>query len=114
MIDMRQWDSASDGDTTLVLFLEDDVRWLLVYPNSKTFQLVLDDLFIRQGLIHIKDNEDQMASLGDRNDLSSTTFAILGSLDDTGQIEDLDFSSVIHHLSGDGRQGREFVGRSCI
>jgi len=111
--DMCQWDSARDVDTTLVLFLEDNIRWFLVYPNSETFQLVLDDLLIGQGLIHIEDNEDEMASLGDGDNLSSTTFAILGSLNDTGQIENLDFSSVIHQLSGDGRQGREFVGRSC-
>jgi hypothetical protein len=41
-----------------------------------------------------------MARFCNRDDLSSTAFAIFGALDDTGEIENLDFSSVVNDLTG--------------
>ena len=83
MRDVAQRNSASDGDTTLVLLLEGDIGWLLVDPNAKSFQFTLDDPFVCQGLIYVKDDEDQVARLCDRNDLSSAASPIFSYLDDT-------------------------------
>lgn len=40
-----------------------------------------------------------MAGLGHSNDLTTTTFAVLGSLDDTRQIQDLDLGSIVDNLT---------------
>lgn len=112
MRDVGQGNGGRDGDTTLVLLLENDIWWLLVYPNSKTLQLILDNLLVRQRLVHVEYDEDEMTSLCNCNNLPTTTLAILGSLNDTGQVQNLDLRTVIDDLSRNGCQGREFIGGS--
>ena len=107
--DVRQWDSVGYCNATLVFLFEDNVRRLFVDSNAETFELVLDDLFVRKGLVDIEDDEDKMASLSNSNDLSTSTFAILGSLDDTWQIEHLNSSAIIQDLAGYRGQGSEFI-----
>lgn len=114
MRDIRQGNSRSNGNTALVLLLEGDIGRRLIDPDPKALHFSLDNPLINQGLIDIEDNEDQIARLGHRNDLSSTTLTILGTLDNTGQIEDLDLGSVVHHLSGDRGESCELVRGSCI
>jgi hypothetical protein len=53
VVDMREWNSRSDVDATLVLFLENNVRWALVDTDAETFQFVLDDTLVGKGLIDI-------------------------------------------------------------
>ena len=99
MADMGQRDRVCDADATFVFLLEDNVWRILVDSDSETLELVLDDSLVGERLVDVKDNEDKMACLGHSNDLTSPTFAVLGSLDNTGEIEHLDGSAVILNLA---------------
>lgn len=112
LVDMGQWNSTRDRDAALVLFLEDDVWWLLVDSDPKPFQFGLDNLLVCQRLVDIQNNENEVAGFGDSDDLSSTSFTILGSLNDTRQIKNLNLSSIVNDLAGDGRQRSKLVRRS--
>lgn len=83
MADMGQRDRVRDADATLVFLLEDNVWRILVDSDTETLELVLDDSFVSEGFVDVEDNENKMARLGNSNDLTTSTFAILGSLDDT-------------------------------
>ena len=110
VIYVRQWYGVCDADASLVLLLEHDVWGLFVDSNAKTFELGFDDSLIGKGLVHIQNDEDQMACFSDSNDLTTATFPILRTLDDTGEIEHLDLGAVILDLAGYSSQGCEFVG----
>lgn len=84
MADMGQRGGVCDADATFVLFLEDNVWRILVDSNTEAFELVLDYSFVSEGFVDVEDNEDKMARLGNSNDLATSTFTVLGSLDDTG------------------------------
>jgi hypothetical protein len=77
MVDVGQRDSACDVEAPFVLLLEDDIGRLLVDANAEPFQFLLDDSFIREWLVDVKDDEDEVACFGDGDDLSSSSFAIL-------------------------------------
>lgn len=102
MIDVRQRHGTGDVDTAFVFLLERYIRRLLVYPYAKTFEFVLDHTFVCEGLVHIEDNEDEMAGLCDRDDLSTAAFTIFCALNNTWKIEDLDLGSVVDDLPRDG------------
>lgn len=89
MIDMGQGHGARDIEATLVLLLEGDVWWLLVDANSEALELRLDHPLVRQGLVHVEHNEDQMARLGDGDDLATSTSTVLGTLDNSGKVDNL-------------------------
>ena len=84
MADMRQRNGICDADATFVFLLEDNVWRILVDSDTEALELVLDDSFVSEGFVDVEDNEDKMACLGNSNDLTTSTFAVLGSLDDTG------------------------------
>lgn len=84
MADMGQRDGVCDADATFVLLLEDNVWRILVDSDTEALELIFDYSFVSEGFIDVEDNEDKMARLGNSNDLTTSTFAVLGSLDDTG------------------------------
>ena len=84
MADMGQRDGVCDADATFVFLLEDNVWRILVDADPEAFEFVLDDSFVSEGFVDVKDNEDKMARLSNSNDLTTSTFSILGSLNDTG------------------------------
>ena len=84
MADMGQRDGVSDADATFVFLLEHNVWRILVDSDTEALELIFDYSFVSEGFIDVEDNEDQMARLGNSNDLTTSTFAVLGSLDDTG------------------------------
>lgn len=102
MTDMAQWDCVGDGNAPFVFLLEDNIRRILVDSNAKTFKLILDDSFVSEWLVDIEDDEDQMARLGYSDNLATSTFAILGPLDNSGQIEHLNRSAINLNLTRDG------------
>ena len=99
MTDMAQRDGIRDADPTFVLLLEDNVWRILVDSDTKALEFVFDNSFVSEGFVDIENNEDKMARLRNSDDLTATTFAVLGSLDDTGQIEHLDCSAVVLDLT---------------
>jgi len=110
VVDMGQRYRARDVEAALVLLLEGDVGRALVDADAEPFQLSLDDALVRQGLVDVEHDEDQMARLGHGDDLTTTTAAVLGTLDDTGQIDDLEGCAVVDDLTGHTREGCELVG----
>ena len=84
MADMGQRDGVCDADATFVFLLEDNIWRILVDADPEAFQFVFDDSFVSEGFVDVKDNEDKMARLSNSNDLTTSTFSILGSLNDTG------------------------------
>jgi hypothetical protein len=89
VIDMSKWDRVRNVQAALVLFLEGNVGWLFVDPDTKTFQLGFNDTLIGERLVHVEHNEDQVAGLRDSNDLPSSSSSVFGSLDNARQIDDL-------------------------
>ena len=84
MADMGQRYGVCDADATFVFLLEDNVWRILVDTDPEAFEFVLDDSFVSEGFVDVKDNEDKMAGLSNSNDLTTSTFSILGSLNNTG------------------------------
>ena len=109
MADMRQWNSIRYGYSPLVLLLEDNVGRILVDSDTKAFELVLDDSLVSERLVNIKHYEDKMTGFGNGYNLTTSTFAVFGSLNDTRQIEHLDGRSVILHLTRDSGQGGKLI-----
>ena len=84
MADMGQRDGVCDADATFVFLLEDNIWRILVDADPEAFEFVLDDSFVSEGFVDVKDNEDKMARLSNSNDLTTPAFSILRSLNDTG------------------------------
>lgn len=101
---MCQRHSARDADAALVLLLEVNIWWFFVNTNTKAFKFVLDDPFVCKRFVHIQDDENQVASLSNSDDLSTATFAILGTLNDTGQVENLDLCTIVKDLARNSRE----------
>jgi len=58
MTDIRQGDSGSNRDSTLILLLENNIRRLLIDSDSEALQFILDDLLIDQRLIDVEHDEN--------------------------------------------------------
>lgn len=110
MIDMRQGHRAGDIKSALILLLERDVWRFFVDADAKPFQLALNHPFVRQRLVHVEHDENKMARFGNRNDLPPATTAVLGTLNDTGQVDDLQRCAVVDDLTGHAGERRELVG----
>lgn len=113
MVYVGQRHGVRDAHTSLVLLLEDDVGRLFVDPDAEAFELGLDDPLIGKGLVHIQNDKDQMTGFSDSNDLTTATFPILRTLNDTREIEHLDLGAVILNLARYSGQGCELVGGGC-
>ena len=55
-----------------------------------------------------------MTGFGNSNDLTATTFAILGALDDSREIKHLDSSTIVLNLAWNRRQSGELVRSSYL
>lgn len=86
---------AGNGNTSLVLSLKVDLRRTLVEPNSEAFQLMLDDLLVPHGSGGVKHDDDEITRAGHCDDLLTATLSVLGTLNDTRQIQQLDLGSLV-------------------
>lgn len=75
-----------DADTALLLFLEVDIRRFLINADTESFEFCFDDPLVCERLVHVENDEDQIAGLGDSNNLPTTTFTVLSTLNNTWQI----------------------------
>ena len=89
VIDVRQGNGARDVEAALVLLPEGNVGRRLVDSDAEAFQLGLDDALVRQGLVDVEHDEDEVARLGHGDDLATAAAAVLGAFDDAGQVDDL-------------------------
>lgn len=56
---------------------------------------MLDDLLVPHGSGGVKHDDDEITGAGHCDDLLTTTLSVLGALDDTRQIQQLDLGSLI-------------------
>ena len=82
---------------------------LLIDSNAKRKQFLLDNLFVRDGLGRVEDNQNQVAGARRGNDLATATATIRGSFDDSREIQHLNPRTTIFHGSGNARQGGKLV-----
>lgn len=82
------------------------MRRLFVESDSESLEFVFDDFFVLHGPSGVEDDNDEIAGSGHCNDLSSSSFSVFGSFDDSRQIQQLYFSSfVIQHSWYTGERG---------
>ncbi len=86
MVNMGQGNGAGNVDASIVIFLEDDIRRLLIDANTESLEFSLDDALIRQGFVDIKNDENEMTGFRNGDDLAASTFSVFGPLNDTGKI----------------------------
>jgi len=63
-------------DSSLVFLLERDVWWFFVEPDSESLQFGLYYSFVCEGLVDVQDDEYEIASSSDGNDLTTSTLII--------------------------------------
>mmetsp|Transcript_41870 Transcript_41870/g.132018 ORF Transcript_41870/g.132018 Transcript_41870/m.132018 type:complete len:293 (+) Transcript_41870:287-1165(+) len=97
-------------DASLVMPLEVDVGLRLVQSDTEAVQLLLDQLLVGHGLAGIQDHKDQRARSRRADHSLAPSLAVLGPLDDTREIQQLDLSSLVPDDARDTGQGRELVG----
>lgn len=117
LVDVCQIDGLGDADTALFFLLEGDVGGLLVEPDSEPFKLLLNELLVGDGLERVEHDEDEVAGTGHSDNLLTTTLTVLGTLDDTGEIEELDTGALVVDDAGHAGEGCELVcgdGRVCV
>ena len=103
--------AAHDPDAALGLLLEHELGRVLVEADPEALELVLDFLLVGERLERVEDEQDQVAGARDADDLLAAALAVLGALDDAGQVEQLDGGPVLLVLAGDAGQRRELLGR---
>lgn len=54
--------SGSEVDSALVFLLEANIWWFLVEPDTKTFQLMFNELLVSERLQNVQDDQDKVAS----------------------------------------------------
>jgi hypothetical protein len=137
-VDLGQWYRVTDSNLpsalstyldlithpSSLLPLHSDGRRLLVEPDPETLQFVGQNSEIIQWFEHVEDDEDEVAGSGNGDDLTTTTFAIFGSFDNTcgsatsaqkrgikrtWQIQDLYSGAVVLESTRNGGEGGELV-----
>src|SRR6185437_1805159 len=98
-----------DTNSSLILLLENYIWRLLVDSNTKTFKFVFNNSRVSEGFVDIQDDENQMAGFCHGNNLSTSSLSVLGTLDNTWQIQHLYLGSIILYLARYRRKCCEFV-----
>jgi len=90
----RQWHCLGDGEPSLLLPLEDDLRRLLVETNAEPFQFLLNDALVHHGFSGIQHDQDQIARACHPDHLATAAFTIFGAFDNSGQIQQLNLAKL--------------------
>lgn len=69
--------------TSRLPLLDADSWGFLIQPDPETFQFIGDDFEIVERFQYVEDDKNQVARSGDSDDLSTSTFTIFGSFNDT-------------------------------
>ena len=70
---------------------------------------MFDDLLMLHRSSGVQDNHNQVACPGNSNNLPTSTFTVLGTFDNTWQIQELYFGAFVLENSGDAGQGSELI-----
>lgn len=99
----------NEVEASLLVLLDLDQRLGLVESDAESFQLPLDDLLVVHRSGGVKNDHNQVAGSGDGNNLSTTSFVVFGSLNNSGKIKKLEFGSFVDEDSGNTGQSCELV-----
>ena len=66
-----------------------------ISPDSKSLQLLLQELFVCQRLEDVKADEYERGRPGHSDDLPTSTLAVLSTLDNSGQVKQLDLGALV-------------------
>jgi hypothetical protein len=69
--------------TSSLSLLDRDCGWLFVQTDTEALQLVHDDLQIIERFQDVQDDENEVTGSSDSDDLTTSTFAVLCTLNDT-------------------------------
>ncbi|KAG7150419.1 hypothetical protein HYQ46_000636 [Verticillium longisporum] len=81
--DVVQRHRVCNVEAALLLLLECNIRRRLVNTDAEALEFRLNDTLVRQGLVDVEDDEDEMARLRHCDNLTTTSTTVLGTLDDT-------------------------------
>jgi len=84
-----------DSDATLLLPLEGDIGGFLVQTDTEALKLLLDEPLVCDGLQGVQHDENEVASASDSDNGTTTTLTILGTLNDTREIDKLNPSTLV-------------------
>mmetsp|Transcript_12153 Transcript_12153/g.30665 ORF Transcript_12153/g.30665 Transcript_12153/m.30665 type:complete len:417 (+) Transcript_12153:144-1394(+) len=110
-VQLRVRHVGGERQAALVLFLERQPRQLLVQPDAKALELVLDELLVRHGLQAVQHDDDQVARARGGDDLPAAALAVLGALDDSRQVQQLDLGASVADDTRDTCERGELVRR---
>jgi len=102
--------ASHDSDAPFGFAFDCQTRWLFVEPDSEPLQLILYLVFVSEGFQGVQDQQDEVAGPGHPDDLLAAALAVLGALDDAGEVEHLDGGPVLLLLARDAGHGRELLG----
>lgn len=105
--------NVSQNDRTVLSLLKGggNVRGFTIQPDTHCFQLRFQQCTLLSPFRGVENHQDQIARLRGGDHLSPSPFALRGTLDDTGKIQDLDLRTAILQHAGDGGQRGERVRR---
>mmetsp|Transcript_42391 Transcript_42391/g.106950 ORF Transcript_42391/g.106950 Transcript_42391/m.106950 type:complete len:263 (-) Transcript_42391:71-859(-) len=107
---MRQWNRVVDLETAGLLALESDVGWFLVQTHSDSFQFIFDQTALNVTLCCVHHEENHICGSGHSDHLSTTSFALGRSFDDTWCVEQLNSRIVIlDHTRNAGQRGESVL-----
>jgi hypothetical protein len=72
----------------------------------------LDNAFVCHGFAGVEHDHNEVARARHTNHLTTTTFAVLSTFNDTGQIEQLNVAALVTEGTGDTRQRCESVSNA--
>jgi len=101
---------ARDDDPALLFDLEDDVWGGFVQANPEALELVFDYPLVLNGPSRVEDDADEIARSSDCNYLLAAPLSILSSLNDSRQIQELDFGSFVEQIAWNASQSGKLVG----
>ncbi len=102
MINMRQWNRISYANAAFVFLFEYDIWGVFVDPDSETLKFILNNPFLRERFIDIEDDEYEMTGFCNGYDLTTSTFAVFGPLNNTRKIKHLNSSPIVLNLTWHG------------
>ena len=111
-VDLRELDRGGHGDASLLLLLDHDVGRRAVQPDAEPVKLALDNELVGERLGDVEDNEKAAAGARNGDDLTTTTLAVLGTLNDTRQVKHLKLRALVLHNTRHARQRGELVRRN--
>ena len=61
----------------------------------RTVELLFEQLLVGDGLARVEDDQDERARSRRSDDALAATLAVLGALDDTGEVQELDLGALV-------------------